>query len=216
MLALEEYLMGETLPLATIHEAILDFCRGRTDLCVFGAQALSVHTGVPRMTQNVDIMADNPEETARELVTHLANRFNGQMAARVRRVSRGERVLGYRVYQKRSADQGGNRHLADIRILDVPRASLEIRDGIQFTGPALTLAMKTFAATVRSNPIKRDQDRVDVQRLLVAMPGTTASELEPLWAAMNAPLSAVRRTYEELRSRAASTEPDDDDDDDFY
>lgn len=215
MLTLQEYLIGEPLPLAAIHEAILDFCRGRSDLCVFGAQALSLHTGVPRMTQDVDVMAEDPEQVAAALAAHLATRFPGQLAARVRRVRRGSRVLGYRVYQRRSAERGGDRDLADVRILDVPRAALEISDGVQYTGAALTLAMKTFAATARSNAVKRDQDRVDAQRLLLALPDVTAEALEPLWEAMNAPLAEVRRTFEELRARVAQS-VDTGDDDDFY
>ena len=206
--------MGEPLPLATVQEAILDFCRGRSDLCVFGAQALSLHTGVPRMTQDVDIMAERPEEAAKELAAYLSSRFPSQMAARVRRIQRDRRVLGFRIYQKRNADRGGNRHLADIRVLDVPRAALETKDGIQYSGAALTLAMKTFAATVRSNLLKRDQDRVDAQRLLLAMPEVSAGELEPLWAAMNAPIAQVRSTFEELRSQA--TQSTQTDEDDFY
>jgi hypothetical protein len=105
--------------------------------------------------------------------------------------------------------------LADVRILDVPRAALEISDGVQYTGAALTLAMKTFAATARSNAVKRDQDRVDAQRLLLALPDVTAEALEPLWEAMNAPLAEVRRTFEELRARVAQS-VDTGDDDDFY
>jgi hypothetical protein len=35
MLTATEYHMREPLPLATIHESILDFCRGRTDVVVF-------------------------------------------------------------------------------------------------------------------------------------------------------------------------------------
>jgi len=38
-LTFEEFAMREELPLATIHEAVLDFLRGRDDAVVFGAQA---------------------------------------------------------------------------------------------------------------------------------------------------------------------------------
>ena len=34
--------MQETLPLATIQDAVLEFLRGRKDVVVFGAQALSL------------------------------------------------------------------------------------------------------------------------------------------------------------------------------
>jgi hypothetical protein len=213
MLALSEYLMREPLPLATVQEAILDFCRGRSDLCVFGAQALSRHTGVPRMTQDVDIMAVSPEAAADELASFLGRRFPHRMAARVRAVKRDGSVLGYRVFQQRSEELGGNRHPADIRRLDVPREGLETEDGIQYTGAPLTLAMKSLAATVRNNPIKRDQDRVDTMRLIVAMPDVSASDLEPLWSALHAPAD-VRTTFEQLRAAAAHGAQTDEDD--FY
>jgi hypothetical protein len=213
VLTLPEYVMREPLPLATIHEAILDFCRGRTDVCVFGAQALARHTGVPRMTQDVDIMAEDPAGVAAELARRLSTIFPHEMAARVRTVRRGERVLGHRVYQLRSDERGGSRHLADVRILDVPREALEVVEGIQFTGPELTLAMKTFAATVRADPVKRAQDRVDVMRLVRALPDVTATDLEPLWTAMGAPPS-VRSTFEDLQGETATATATDGDD--FY
>jgi hypothetical protein len=214
MLTLSEYLVGEPLPLATVQEVILDFCRDRPDLCVFGAQALALHTGVPRMTQDVDLMAEDPEAVAVALAEHLAKRFPGQMAAQVRTVRRDGRVLGYRVFQKRSAQSGGNRYLADVRRLDVPRSALQTVEGVQFTGAALTLAMKVFAATARSNALKRDQDRVDAKRLVLALPALEASDLEPLWSAMKAP-AEVRATFETLSAEARRSAPVDDEDD-FY
>lgn len=105
MLALSEYLMKEPLPLATLHDAIFDFCRGRTDLCVFGSQAVSQHSAVPRMTQDVNIMAEEPDKVSRELARCLSARFAHRLAVRVRVVRRDGRVLGYRIYQRRSARQ---------------------------------------------------------------------------------------------------------------
>ena len=65
--------MQEPLPLATLHEAILDSCRGRADVCVFGAHALSRYTRAPRMTQDVDLMAEDPGACAvREVKEELA------------------------------------------------------------------------------------------------------------------------------------------------
>jgi len=90
---------------------------------------------------------------------------------------------------------------------------MSIEHGVQFTGAKLTLAMKTLAATARTNPLKRDQDRVDARRLILAMPEVTATDLEPLWQALRAP-GEVRDTFERLRAEAqASVETDADD---FY
>lgn len=40
-LTFREFAMGEPLPLATIHDAILDFLRDRDDVALFGAQAVN-------------------------------------------------------------------------------------------------------------------------------------------------------------------------------
>lgn len=213
MLSLREYVMQESLPLATVHEAILDYCRDRQDVCVFGAQASSLYAGVPRMTQDVDLMADAPEAVAHELAARLARRFPHRMAACVRTVRRGERVLGYRVCQQRSDEQGGSRDLADVRVLDVPRAALSVENGVQYTGPRLTLAMKVMAATLRSNALKRDQDRIDARQLMLALRDVSAADLEPLWLALGAP-STVRRAFEELGADLESNRETDADD--FY
>ena len=40
-LTFQEFIMSESLPLATIQEAVLEFLRGRDDAVVFGAQAVN-------------------------------------------------------------------------------------------------------------------------------------------------------------------------------
>jgi hypothetical protein len=39
VLTFQEFAMREPLPLATVHEAVLEFVRGRDDVVVFGATA---------------------------------------------------------------------------------------------------------------------------------------------------------------------------------
>ena len=41
VLTSKEFAVSEPLPLATIHEAVLDFLRGRDDAVVFGATAVN-------------------------------------------------------------------------------------------------------------------------------------------------------------------------------
>jgi hypothetical protein len=41
-LTFREFMMAEPLPLATIHDAVLDFLRRRNDAVVFGAQAVNL------------------------------------------------------------------------------------------------------------------------------------------------------------------------------
>src|SRR5437899_8337814 len=99
--------MRETLPLATIQQAVLEFLRGRDDAVVFGAQAVNAYVNEPRMTQDIDLLSPRAEAFARELREHLSQRF--QMAMRVRPIGDGR---GYRLFQVRKS---GNRHLVDVR-----------------------------------------------------------------------------------------------------
>ena len=56
-LTFREFIMHEPLPLATIHDAVLAFLRGRTDAVLFGAHAVNAYVQEPRMTQGVDILS---------------------------------------------------------------------------------------------------------------------------------------------------------------
>src|SRR6185503_7870172 len=93
-LTFREFEMGETLPLATIHDAVLEFLRGRDDAVLYGAQAVNAYVNEPRMTHDVDVMSTRAAELAEELRAYLNQRFH--IAARVREVRGG---IGYRVYQ---------------------------------------------------------------------------------------------------------------------
>src|SRR5437763_3171642 len=106
-LTFREFMMREPLPLATIHDAVLEFLRGRDDAVLFGAQAVNAYVDEPRATQDVDIMSPRAGELAEELRSYLSERFH--IAVRVRSV----RDKGYRIYQTRKE---GNRHLIDVRI----------------------------------------------------------------------------------------------------
>jgi hypothetical protein len=56
-LTLREFAMKEPLPLATIHDAVLNFLRNRDDAVLFGAQAVNAYVDEPRMTQDVDTLS---------------------------------------------------------------------------------------------------------------------------------------------------------------
>src|SRR5271169_1718568 len=109
-LTFREFIMREPLPLATIHDAVLEFLRGRTDAVLFGAHAVNAYVDEPRMTQDVDILSPRAAELAEELRVSLSQRF--QIAVRVRTVAAG---LGHRLYQVRKPQ---NRHLVDVRSID--------------------------------------------------------------------------------------------------
>ena len=81
--------MREQLPLATIHDAVLEFLRGRDDAVVFGAQAVNAYVSEPRMSQDIDLVSTRATELAEELREYLSERFH--IAVRVRVI--GERGL---------------------------------------------------------------------------------------------------------------------------
>jgi len=102
-LTFREFAMREPLPLATIHDAVLEFLRGRVDAVLFGAQAVNAYVDEPRMTQDVDIASTRGEAFADELRAFLHQRFH--IAVRVREVREG---LGYRIYQVRKAGESSS------------------------------------------------------------------------------------------------------------
>ena len=56
-LTFREFAMREPLPLAVIHDAVLEFLRGRDDAVLFGAQAINAYVEKARMTEDVDVMS---------------------------------------------------------------------------------------------------------------------------------------------------------------
>ncbi len=72
-LTFREFAMGEKLPLALVHQAVLEFLRDRDDGVVFGAQAVNAYVDETRMTQDVDIVP-MPEELIAHKVTALVQR----------------------------------------------------------------------------------------------------------------------------------------------
>ena len=137
MLTATEYHMREPLPLSAVHESILDFCRGREDVVVFGAQAVNLYTGSPRMTQDVDVLTDRAGRGRRGADKYLHDRFG--IAVRSRRLGSGR---AFRVYQMR---EEGNRHLADIRQANLPLDQVTERDGIRYVPADVLVAMKVIA-----------------------------------------------------------------------
>jgi hypothetical protein len=78
-LTFEEFAMREQLPLATIHDAVLEFLRGRDDAVVFGAQAVNAYVSEPRMSQDIDLVSTRATELAEELREYLSERFHIDM-----------------------------------------------------------------------------------------------------------------------------------------
>ncbi|MEX2171151.1 MAG: hypothetical protein WD851_17660 [Pirellulales bacterium] len=153
--------MKEPLPLAKVHEAVLEFLRNRDDAALFGAQAVNAYVDEPRMTQDVDILSTRAAELAEELRSHLAAEFH--VAVRVRVVASGK---GFRVFQVRKPK---NRHLADVRqIGELPPTQLIAEVRVPF--PEELIAQKIVSLSNRLGQPKADTDRRDVKMLLLAFP----------------------------------------------
>ena len=153
--------MREPLPLATVHEAVLEFVRGRDDVVVFGATAVNAYVAEPRMTQDIDLMSTRAAELAEELRSFLSERFH--IAIRVRKIGDGK---GYRVFQVRKE---GNRHLVDIRPVTSLPESQSVED-VPIVSPATLIALKVAAYHTRRGNPKAFLDRRDLAVLLLAFP----------------------------------------------
>lgn len=153
--------MNESLPLSAIHQVILRFLRERTDVALFGAQAVNAYVEEYRMTQDVDLMATEAEAFAEAICGHLHGEL--KIAVRTRTVASGK---GFRIFQLRKPS---NRHLIDVRQVDqLPQCRLN--DGIRVVEPFELIALKTISMTARRNTPKGFTDQADLMRLLIAFP----------------------------------------------
>jgi hypothetical protein len=161
VLTFHEFAISEPLPLATIHEAVLEFLRGRVDAVVFGAIAVNGYVAEPRMTQEIDLMSTRAAELAEELRQYLSERFH--IAARLREVNNGK---GYRVFQ---IQKNGNRHLVDLRSVDTLPTAQRIA-GVMVMAPAELVARKVISYSSRRGQPKAFSDMRDLTMLLLAFP----------------------------------------------
>src|SRR5713226_7918831 len=166
-LTFREFAMGEPHPLAVIHDAVLEFLRGRDDAVLYGAQAVNAYVNESRMTQDVDIASNRAEELAEELRAFLNKRFH--IAVRVRTVREG---LGYRIYQVRKPE---NRHLVDIRPVDELPPAKRVKKVLVVTPPEL-IAGKVAALTRRRGKPKAGTDWRDLAMLLLTFPELKTEE----------------------------------------
>jgi hypothetical protein len=160
-LTFKEFAMREPLPLATIHDAVLEFLRGREDVVVFGATAVNAYVDEPRMTQDIDLMSTRAPELAEELREHLSEHFT--IAVRIREVAKAK---GYRLFQ---IQKGGNRHLVDVRAVDsLPEAKLI--ENISIASPTEIIAQKVISYYSRRGQPKSGTDWRDLAMLLLTFP----------------------------------------------
>src|SRR6266550_1239535 len=160
-LTFEEFAMREQLPLATIHEAVLEFLRGRDDAVVFGAQAVNAYVGEARMSQDIDLISTRAVELAEELREHLSERFH--IAVRVRVIGAGK---GYRLFQ---IHKPRNRHLVDLRPAESLPPAERIEDVLVMSPPEL-IAQKVISYHARRGQPKSGTDWRDLAMLLLTFP----------------------------------------------
>jgi hypothetical protein len=160
-LTIREFLMREPLPLGVIHDAVLEFVRGRDDAVLFGAQAVNLYVDIARLTQAVDLASTRGADLAEELRAYLSRRFG--IAMRVRNVRQG---LGYRLYQVRKE---GNRHLVDIRPVRELPPSQRV-EGFLVVTPEEAIAGKLAAWVGRRGKPKAGTDWRDLAMLLLKFP----------------------------------------------
>lgn len=194
--------MREPLPLATIHDAVLEFLRGRDDVIVFGAQAVNAYVSEPRMSQDIDLLATRADELAEELRKYLTDRFH--IAVRVRAIGAGK---GYRLFQ---IQKPRNRHLVDVRnTVSLPHAE-RIEDVLVISPPEL-IAHKVISYHARRGQPKSGTDWRDLAMLLLTFP-----ELKKEEGAVSEALRSIganddaMKTWRELVALKI-TEPQDDD-----
>jgi len=181
-LTFEEFAMREPLPLATIHDAVLEFLRGRDDAVVFGAQAVNAYVGEPRMSQDIDLVSTRATELAEELREYLSERFH--IAVRVRVIGAGK---GYRLFQ---IQKPRNRHLVDVRTAaSLPHAE-RIEDVLVMSPPEL-IAHKVVAYHARRGQPKAGTDWRDLAMLLLTFP-----ELKQEQGAVSEALKSIGATEE--------------------
>ena len=160
-LSFREFAMASELPLAEIHRQVMKFLQERSDVALFGAQAVNVYVDIPRMTQDVDVMAISAEGFSTELCSFLHESL--RIAVRVRTVASGK---GFRVYQLVAPS---NRHLVDVRqVSELPPC--QTVEGILVVQPAELMALKLISMSMRTNTPKGLTDQADLMRLILAFP----------------------------------------------
>ena len=153
--------MREQLPLATIHDAVLEFLRRRDDAVVFGAQAVNAYVGEPRMSQDIDLISTRATELAKELRSHLSEHFH--ITVRESVVGAGK---GYRLFQ---IQKPTNRHLVDLRAAESLPHAERIEDVLVMSPPEL-IAHKVISYHARHGQPKAGTDWRDLAMLLLTFP----------------------------------------------
>jgi len=197
--------MREQLPLATIHDAVLEFLRGRDDVVVFGAQAVNAYVSEPRMSQDIDLLSTHATELAEELREYLSERFH--IAVRVRVIGAGK---GYRLFQ---IQKPRNRHLVDVRTAESLPHAERIEDVLVISPPEL-IAHKVVSYHARRGQPKAGTDWRDLAMLLLTFPelkqeqGAVSEALKSIGAKADVVETWLDLVAQELTESESDTEFD--------
>ena len=197
--------MREQLPLATIHDAVLEFLRGRDDVVVFGAQAVNAYVSEPRMSQDIDLLSTHATELAEELREYLSERFH--IAVRVRVIGAGK---GYRLFQ---IQKPRNRHLVDVRTAESLPHAERIEDVLVISPPEL-IAHKVVSYHSRRGQPKAGTDWRDLAMLLLTFPelkqeqGAVSEALKSIGAKADVVETWLDLVAQELTESESDTEFD--------
>jgi hypothetical protein len=164
---MREYSLSGSLPwvnlclLQLFTKRYSKFLRGRVDAVVFGATAVNAYVAESRMTQGIDVMSPRAADLAEEMRSYLSERFD--IAVRVCEVVRGK---GFRLFQIQKA---GNRHLMDLRMVNVLPNNQRISNVLVMSPPEL-IARKVISFHNRRGQPKAGTDWRDLAMLLLAFP----------------------------------------------
>lgn len=165
-LTFREFATREPLPLATVHDAVLDFLRGRDDAALTGAQAVNAYVDQSRMTQDVDLLSPRAKQLVDETSELLTRRFG--IAVRVQEARSGS----YRLYQNR---RPGERLLVDVRAVEHLPPVQRVAE-VLVVAPAELIAQKVIASERRKLTPNAGTDLRDVVILLLTFPELQARE----------------------------------------
>ena len=199
VLTFHEFAMRETLPLATIHESVLEFLEGRNDAVLFSAQAVNAYVSKLQMTQDVDLLSTDAKNLAEELRAFLSDKFH--IAVRVREI--GDK--GLRIYQVRKE---GNRHLIDVRLVAEFPATETIEE-IRVLSPLELIVSKVVSYHSRRGKPKSGTDWRDLAMLLLQFPELKEKVSESLQTKNVG--EAVLETWAEIARQDFQFEDEDED-----
>lgn len=161
-LTLAEFSMREAVPLSSVFRLVFTILQNRPDAVVYGSQALNQYVKPPRMTEDIDVFSLEAIDLAETIRAAINETFH--IAIRIRKSADGR---GLRLYQ---TSKNSRRHLIDIRPTQDLPPSQTTEGGVAVVTPPVLAAMKVIASVSRAHLLAREQDVLDLRRLLETFP----------------------------------------------